>query len=66
VLRRGRLHAAAERVIQVAATGSDGTWADVAAEFGYADQAHFVRDFHRVLGVTPAGWAAALLTEAPA
>lgn len=66
VLRRGRLHAAAERVIQLAAGGPDEPLAAVAAEFGYADQAHFSRDFRRVLGVAPAGWAASLLTEVPA
>lgn len=64
VLRRGRLHAAAERVIQLAASGPDESLAAVAAEFGYADQAHFSRDFRRVLGIAPAGWAESLLTEA--
>ena len=63
VLRRGRLHAAAERVIQLAASGPDESLAVVAAEFGYADQAHFSRDFRRVLGSAPAGWAESLLTE---
>jgi AraC-like DNA-binding protein len=43
--------------------GSSEPWASVAAEFGYADQAHFIRDFRRVLGVAPAGWAASLLRE---
>lgn len=65
VLRRARLHAAAERVIQLAAGDPDASLATVAAEFGYADQAHFTRDFRRVLGVAPAGWAASLLTEVP-
>ena len=63
VLRRGRLHAAAERVIQLAASGPDESLAAVAAEFGYADQAHFSRDFRRVLGTAPAGWAESLLME---
>jgi AraC-like DNA-binding protein len=63
VLRRGRLHAAAERVIQLAASGPEASLAAVAAEFGYADQAHFSRDFRRVLGTAPAGWAESLLTE---
>jgi AraC-like DNA-binding protein len=63
VLRRGRLHAAAERVIQLAANEPDESLAAVAAEFGYADQAHFSRDFRRVLGTPPAGWAESLLTE---
>ncbi|MBA8793197.1 AraC-like DNA-binding protein [Friedmanniella endophytica] len=66
VLRRGRLHAAAERVIQLAAAGrSDGQerFADVAAEYGYADQAHFTNEFRRVLGAPPAAWAATLVTR---
>jgi AraC-like DNA-binding protein len=63
VLRRGRLHAAAERVIQLAASGPEESLAAVAAEFGYADQAHFSRDFRRMLGTSPGDWAASLATE---
>jgi AraC-like DNA-binding protein len=63
VLRRSRLQAAAERVIQLAATEQPRGWAEVAAELGYADQAHFTRDFRRVLGVPPASWAASLVSE---
>lgn len=63
VLRRGRLHAAAERVLELSGGSRPSAWADVANELGYADQAHFIRDFRTVLGVPPASWAASLVAE---
>lgn len=32
------------------------TWRDAVARFGYADQAHFVRDHHRFSGTPPTRW----------
>ena len=32
------------------------TWADVVLRFGYADQAHFVREYHRYSGASPTQW----------
>ncbi|HEU5475095.1 MAG TPA: helix-turn-helix domain-containing protein [Actinophytocola sp.] len=55
VLRRYRLHEAAARL--TAATGAN--WAEVAAELGYFDQSHFIRDFTRAVGLTPAAYAEA-------
>jgi AraC-like DNA-binding protein len=57
VLQRGRLHLAAERVTDHAETGEGPGWAELAVDLGYADQAHFIRDFRRVLGETPAAYA---------
>lgn len=54
VIQRYRLHEAAHRLDSGAAR-----LAVVAAELGYADQAHFSRDFKRIVGVSPAGYARA-------
>jgi len=54
MLRRYRLHEAADR----AAAGTRVDWADLAAELGYTDQAHLVRDFKAQVGQTPAAYAA--------
>jgi AraC-like DNA-binding protein len=54
VIRRYRLHEVTERL----ATGAQVDWAGLAAELGYADQAHFVRDFTKMFGETPTHYAA--------
>ncbi|WP_218153904.1 helix-turn-helix domain-containing protein [Nonomuraea pusilla] len=51
VIRRFRLHEAAERVSQ----GLD--LATLAAELGYTDQAHLTRDFTAAIGMPPAAYA---------
>ncbi|BCJ59122.1 helix-turn-helix domain-containing protein [Micromonospora endophytica] len=48
VIRRYRLHEALER-----ATDGPLDWARLAAELGYSDQAHLVRDFTAVTGRSP-------------
>ena len=53
VLRRYRLLDVAEAV----RNGESPVWADVAADLGYADQAHLVRDFRAATGQTPARYA---------
>jgi AraC-like DNA-binding protein len=55
VLQRYRLHEAAERI----AEGRPGEWAATALELGYADQAHFIRDFKALVGASPAQYAGA-------
>ena len=59
VLRRYRLHEAAARL----AEGTSGTWAEVAAELGYFDQSHFIRDFTAAIGLTPVAYAQACLRK---
>jgi AraC-like DNA-binding protein len=54
LVRCARLHEAADR-----AAGGRVDWAALAAELGYADQSHLVRDFARVIGEPPARYARA-------
>ena len=56
VMRRARLHEAAER----ADSGEPVDWALLAADLGYADQAHLTRDFTVTIGVPPTRYAAPL------
>ena len=52
VIQRFRMHEAAE---QLAAGTTDG--AQLALELGYVDQAHFIRDFKAMVGVSPNSYA---------
>jgi AraC-like DNA-binding protein len=54
VLRRARLHEVAAR----ADAGADVDWARLAADLGYADQAHLTRDFTATVGSPPGRYAA--------
>lgn len=42
---------------RIARTGTAQGWAGIAAESGYADQAHLVREFSAHAGETPTAWA---------
>ena len=53
LIRRRRLHDASERL-----RAGEGTLADLATELGYADQAHFTKDYRRATGLTPGAFAA--------
>ncbi|CAM3924258.1 helix-turn-helix domain-containing protein [Kibdelosporangium persicum] len=53
VIRRYRLHEVTQRM----AGGDRIDWAGLAADLGYADQAHFTRDFTRMFGETPTHYA---------
>lgn len=55
VLRRARLHEAAARADDASSAGID--WAALAADLGYADQAHLTRDFAAAVGAPPARYA---------
>lgn len=53
VVRRYRLHEVTERL----ANGATVDWASLAAELGYADQAHLARDFKGMFGESPTRYA---------
>ena len=57
VMRRARLHEAALRA-DAGGPDSDVDWAALAADLGYADQAHLTRDFTATLGVPPSRYRA--------
>jgi AraC-like DNA-binding protein len=50
MIRRFRLQEAAERMAAAASVD----WAQTALDLGYSDQAHFSRDFKRIIGKAPA------------
>jgi AraC-like DNA-binding protein len=54
VLRRVRLHEAAERISDDPRTD----WPKLALDLGYFDQAHFIKDFKAVVGRAPTEYAA--------
>lgn len=54
VILRYRIHDA----LELAGTRRNVDWATLAADLGYADQAHLVRDFTGTVGVTPTAYAA--------
>ncbi|MEU6167381.1 helix-turn-helix domain-containing protein [Streptomyces tanashiensis] len=56
VILRYRIHEALER----AEAAGVPDWAEVAAELGYSDQAHLVRDFTATIGVPPTAYARAV------
>ena len=56
VIQRYRLIEAADRL----AAGDAEAGAALALDLGYADQAHFIRDFKRIVGQPPAAYARAL------
>jgi len=56
VMRRARLHEAALRAEAGGPASVD--WAALAADLGYADQAHLTRDFTSTIGVPPTRYAA--------
>ncbi len=62
VIRRFRVHEACERI----AAGALPCWSALAAELGYFEQAHVIRDFKSQVGRTPSEYAAACASSATA
>lgn len=64
VIQRYRLHEALDRIER----GESIDWPRLALELGYFDQAHFIRDFKKLVGVAPGEYAARTRpkTDAPA
>ncbi len=58
VIQRYRLHEVVERVDASATVD----WAATAVELGYADQAHLIRDFRKLVGRSPAEYARSVRT----
>lgn len=54
IILRARLIKAAE----IAATLKNPNWTSIAHDLGYGDQSHFINDFKRIIGKTPAQYAA--------
>jgi AraC-like DNA-binding protein len=42
-----------ERALAAAKEGGASTWSDIAAEAGYYDQAHLIKEFRSIAGATP-------------
>jgi AraC-like DNA-binding protein len=53
-----------EGSIPSGAGGAAVRWADVAAECGYADQSHFIKEFRRFAGATPSEFLRGLTSDA--
>lgn len=62
VINRYRLHEAIERLRE----GRQVAWSELALSLGYFDQAHFNRDFRRLVGGTPAQFERDLADAVPA
>jgi len=65
VIQRYRLHEAAARMAAATEVASRIDWPDIALDLGYADQAHFIRDFRKLVGKSPADYVKALAKTRP-
>ncbi len=59
VIKRYRLHEAAERLAESEVLD----WAKLAVSLGYFDQAHFIKDFKTIVGLTPLEYAKHTATQ---
>ncbi len=52
VIKRYRLHEIAGELVE----NQEADWAQLAADAGYFDQAHFIKDFKQIVGQAPSAY----------
>ena len=56
VINRYRIHEALTNIENNIIVAEQFSWADLALQLGYYDQAHFIHDFHQLIGQSPNGY----------
>jgi AraC-like DNA-binding protein len=66
ILRDARVRRAAKAMLDGALLDTPGSLAEIGYAAGFADQAHFTREFRRILGASPAEWRRVAVPARPA